>query len=517
MLSTLLCLLLVFALSLGTCLVLTPLARSAAIRCGLVDRPDGRRKMHSRAIPVAGGLPILLSICFSLVVGLLAANPWPGIWLEKGRLMLGILLAAVLICAIGIADDTGWLRVRHKLLGQLLVVGIVLGFGVQVRVVQCFGWSLELGLLSWPFTAFLLLGAINSLNLIDGMDGLLSTVGLIVALGMTAMAVLGGHPVAALVAAALAGAVLGFLRYNFPPATIFLGDSGSMLIGLMVGVLAIQSALKTSATLALTAPTAVLTIPIFDTLAAILRRKLTGRSIYNTDRGHLHHCLLRSGFTNRRVLLIVAACCAVTGAGALASLAYSNDLLAVVGALVVVNLLVVSRLFGHAELALLQQRVRSTILSFLRGPDPNGCHHTEVRLQGHLDWKELWTTIIACSPRLNLKRVCLDVNAPSINEGYHACWNRPHDDTEGINMWRAEIPLRVGDRSIGRLEVLGYWDREPVWKKMATLAELVPDFELTASALTRDSWKGLPPTPIEPTAEVASPEYVSQTQQVQVV
>src|SRR5205085_7444433 len=132
--------------------------------------------------------------------------------------------------------------------------------------------------------------------------------------------------------------------YNFPPASIFLGDSGSMLVGLVVGVLAIESSLKGPATVALAAPTALLTLPIFDTFAAILRRTLTGRSIYTTDRGHLHHCLLRSGLSNRTVLLCVSGCCLLTVAGALASLALQQELIALLSATTVVALLIVTGL-----------------------------------------------------------------------------------------------------------------------------------------------------------------------------
>src|SRR5262249_13889999 len=151
-------------------------------------------------------------------------------------------------------------------------------------------------------------------------------------LALGAMAALQGQWAAAAVAAILAGALLGFLFYNFPPASVFLGDCGSMLIGLAVGVLAIRSSLKAPATVALAAPTALLILPIFDTTAAILRRKLTGRSLYTTDRGHLHHCLLRSGLSNRRALLAVAGLCLVTAVGALASLAWNNEALALLSA-----------------------------------------------------------------------------------------------------------------------------------------------------------------------------------------
>src|SRR5262249_42123223 len=157
--------------------------------------------------------------------------------------LLGLLLAAITICAIGVGDDAGVLRLRHKLLGQLVVVGIVINFGLLVREIRVFDWELELGLLAIPFTAFWLLGAMNSLNLIDGMDGLLSTVGAIICVSLAGMAVLCDRWTEACVAVALAAALVGFLCYNFPPASIFLGDSGSMLVGLVVGVLAILSSL----------------------------------------------------------------------------------------------------------------------------------------------------------------------------------------------------------------------------------------------------------------------------------
>src|SRR5262249_55007704 len=128
----------------------------------------------------------------------------------------------------GVADDCGLLRGRHKLLGQCLAGVLVASFGVVVERVHLFGWRLDLGALALPFTVSLLVAAINSLNLLDGMDGLLGTFGVIVSLALAGMAVLAGQWVGAAVAAALAGALLGFLRYNLPPASVFLGDSGSM-------------------------------------------------------------------------------------------------------------------------------------------------------------------------------------------------------------------------------------------------------------------------------------------------
>ena len=171
---------------------------------------------------------------------------------------------------------------------------------------------------------------------------------------------------AACVAVVLAGALLGFLRYNFPPASIFLGDAGSMLIGLVIGTLAIQGSYKAPATIVLAAPIALLTIPFFDTAAAVIRRKLTGRSIYTTDRGHLHHCLLRHGFSNRSVLLCISVFCVVTAGGALASLALEQEMVAVVVTLLVIGLLIVTRLFGYAEFMLVSNKLTVFLSGFTR-------------------------------------------------------------------------------------------------------------------------------------------------------
>jgi UDP-GlcNAc:undecaprenyl-phosphate GlcNAc-1-phosphate transferase len=476
-------LLLLLGVSLVLSLALTPVIRALARRCGLVDRPDQRRKIHGRPIPVAGGVAIVVASVTAVGLALLSDNPLRPYLADQADGLTGLLLGALVICAVGVADDYHCLRGRHKLLGQAAAVALVIHFGVLVRTVHLFNCEIELGLLAVPFTAFWLLGAINALNLIDGMDGLLSSVGLIVTLAMSALAGIHGQWAAACVAIVLAGALLGFLRYNFPPASIFLGDCGSMVVGLAVGVLAIQSSLKGPAAVALAAPTALLTIPIFDTTAAIIRRKLTGRSLYSTDRGHLHHCLLRSGLSNRRVLLLVAALCLVTVVGTLASLAWKADLFALLSALVVVAALVLTRLFGHAELVLLGQRCAALARSLLAAPADRAACQVEVHLQGSADWRALWARLTACASELELHSVRLDVNAPAIHEGYHARWDC-QADVASDGLWRAEIPLTAWGHPVGRLEVAGPHDRGIVWAKIATMATLVEEIENTVTRLT---------------------------------
>jgi UDP-GlcNAc:undecaprenyl-phosphate GlcNAc-1-phosphate transferase len=468
--------LLAFFVSLVSCLALIPLVRVLARRCGLVDKPDGRRKIHTRPIPLGGGVAVLAAMGLAVAATLAA----PGV--VRYRLddswfpALGLGLAALLICAVGLADDYRPLRGRYKLIGQALAVAVVIGFGVEVRSVHVFGWHVELGLLAVPFTAFFLLGAINSLNLLDGMDGLLGSAGAVISLALAAMAALGGHWGAAALAAALAGALAGFLRYNLPPASIFLGDCGSMLVGLVLGTLAIECCLKAPAAIALSAPVVLLILPLFDTTAAIIRRKLTGRSIYTTDRGHLHHCLLRRGFSVWRVLLLVSAFCLATGLAVLASQAFNNEWIALLTGLAVVGVLVLTRLFGYAEMILIKERLFSLGGALFRRREGAAARQIEVRLQGTAAWQELWGGLTGRAAGLNLRRLRLDVNAPSLHEGYHARWDRGHADGEAPDSWRAEIPLTAGGLSVGRLEVVGEPDGRPVWAKIAALTRIMERF-----------------------------------------
>src|SRR5262249_54288391 len=153
------------------------------------------------------------------------------------------------------------------------------------------------------------------------------------------------------------------------------------------------------------------------------------------------HCLLRRGLSSRRALAWVAGFCLLAAAGALASTALNNDLLALVSAAAVVAILVAARIFGHAEVSLCRQRLGALGASFLRPRGASAPRVVQVRLQGDVEWQELWNWVIACARQMNLQAVRLDVNAPAINEGYHARWDRPHVEGEYPTLWRAEVPL----------------------------------------------------------------------------
>jgi UDP-GlcNAc:undecaprenyl-phosphate GlcNAc-1-phosphate transferase len=468
-----------FVSSFSLCLVLTPLARLLATRYGLVDRPDGGRKRHGQAIPVAGGLAILVSGAIAVGCAVVVPNPWNAEISAHGGELAALLLASVVICGVGVLDDYGYLRGRHKLVGQLTAAGILIASGLVIRNVRLFQIDIELGVLAVPFTAFFLLGAINALNMLDGMDGLLTALGLVLSLAMAALVLIGQRWYAAPVAVALAGALLGFLRYNFPPARIFLGDAGSMLIGLVIGMLAIQTSLKEPATIMLATPLALLAVPILDITAAIVRRKLTGRSLYATDRCHLHHCLLNRGLSDRRALLWITALCLLSVGGAIAGHVLNNDVFALVAVVVVTGTLLGTRLFGYAEFTLVKQRFLSYLASFGQGPGGKP-REVEVRLQGSADWKELWAPFVECARDLDLRRIHLHVNAPALNEGYDFRWDDPHDtgDEGQPRRWVAELSLMVHNQSVGRLDVVGCRDGRSIADKIATLMKLVENLEV---------------------------------------
>jgi UDP-GlcNAc:undecaprenyl-phosphate GlcNAc-1-phosphate transferase len=276
-----------------------------------------------------------------------------------------------------------------------------------------------------------------------------------------------------------------------------------MLIGLVVGVLAIESSLKGPATVALAAPAALLVIPILDTSAAIVRRKLTGRSMYETDRGHLHHVLLRRGISNRGVLLLVGGLCLMAGCGAFLSLFYNSEVWALGTVLVVVGLLVVSRLFGHAEFLLIKERILAVAFAIRHGHEHGRVHQSAVRLQGSTDWNDLWRHVTDFAELVNLRSVCLDVNAPALHEGYHARWGRVPEDAETPSFWRTEIPVAVRGQIVGRLEFAGAHTGEPVGEMIALVAKLVEEVELALAGLTA------PPGP-STLEEVPSPSPVGR-------
>ena len=317
--------------------------------------PDALRRFHPAPVPLWGGA----AVCLALAAGLMAA-----VSLHRFRqpnletLCWGLLPAAAMACLFGAIDDCFNLRSRAKLALQFLVSLFVVAAGFSVNFITIFGCRLELGYWGPPLTICWLMGCINALNLIDGLDGLASLVGISTSATMGVIALCTDNEHVAAAAFCLTAALAGFLAFNRPPASVFLGDAGSTLTGLVIGVLGIQGGLKSSAALSITAPVVLMAVPMFDVLMAVVRRRLTGRPLALGDREHIHHCLLDRGLGPWQVLGILGALCLATSVAAVSATIFCMDSLAWIIAAMLIVLLIRLRIFGHREFALVRQWVQ---------------------------------------------------------------------------------------------------------------------------------------------------------------
>jgi UDP-GlcNAc:undecaprenyl-phosphate GlcNAc-1-phosphate transferase len=289
-------------------LVVTPICRDVFRSYGVVDRPDAARKVHRYPIPRVGGL----AIAISYLVAYLLVRPEEGSPLaQQLSLVWKLVPGAALVFAVGLLDDLFNLRAWWKLIGQLGAAGLAYWSGV--RILSIAGASTD----AWwnlPLTLLWLLACMNAFNLVDGLDGLAAGVGLFATLTVFAAALMVHNMVLAVATFPLAGALLGFLCYNFNPATIFLGDSGSLLIGYLLGCYAVIWGNKSATLLGMTAPLMALSIPLLDVALAIARRFLRRQPIFSADRGHIHHRLLDRGLTPRKVVLVLYGLCGLAAA-----------------------------------------------------------------------------------------------------------------------------------------------------------------------------------------------------------
>lgn len=277
--------------------LMTPLVRYIAISMGFYDAPDAR-KVHTGNIPRLGGVAIFLGYITALLYSLPLDN-------EKWGLVIGTLV----LVAIGLWDDIKEIGPKTKLLGQIVAAGILVFSGVSIEWITN-PWGTLIFLPEWisiPLTIFWIVAFINIVNLIDGLDGLAAGICLISCATIFGVTFVMGQSDTAFIIVSLAGAIFAFLKYNFNPAKIFMGDTGSMLLGYTLGAVSVVGVVKTATTVALLVPVIVLGVPIMDTTFAIVRRFMNGRPIFKPDKGHLHHRLLAMGLTQKQAVLLMYA------------------------------------------------------------------------------------------------------------------------------------------------------------------------------------------------------------------
>lgn len=291
-------LILCFSVAFGVSLASTPFVKILAQKIGAIDVPDARR-VHDHPIPRMGGLAIF----YGFLIGVLC-------FINVDTQFKGMLIGTLIIVALGIVDDVKQLGAKIKFLVQIIVACIVVGHGVIIEYISVPdsivpGGYIYLGHLAFPITVLWIVGVTNAVNLIDGLDGLAVGVSSIATFSLFFIAILTGEMQVALLTAALAGGCLGFLPYNFNPAKIFMGDTGSTFLGFMLSVVCVEGLFKGYVLISFIIPFLILGLPIFDTAFAIVRRIWNKKPIMAPDRGHLHHKLMDMGFSQKQTVAIL--------------------------------------------------------------------------------------------------------------------------------------------------------------------------------------------------------------------
>lgn len=302
-------------LALGAALLVsfvsTPLARAFAHKVGAIDVPKDARRVHDHPIPRLGGLAIFIGFIMSVVL-----------FAELDKQVKGILLGSVIVVSVGVVDDIMPLPALLKLVVQIIAAVVAVASGVRIEMFSnpAVLWTgseyISLGFLSIPVTIIWIVGVTNSVNLIDGLDGLAVGVSAIASISMLVISLVLGQFNVAIVLAALVGACVGFMPYNMNPARIFMGDTGALLLGYVLATVSVTGLFKFYAIISFAVPLLALGLPIFDTLFAIIRRLLKGQNPMAPDRGHFHHRLIDMGLSQKQAVAILYAISAVLGLSA---------------------------------------------------------------------------------------------------------------------------------------------------------------------------------------------------------
>ena len=472
---------LAFFASLIAAFIAVPMFSKIGKSVGLVDLPDNKRKLHTNAIPLIGGVAVFTSTLFAvtfvtwlsinyqalflkwsspidslifsdfqqLVVSVRPADKWE---------LFGLLIGSTIILAVGVLDDRFAIRGRQKLIGQFIAATVLIFFNYHFDQVTFAGFTINFDVFSIVFVYGWVLAAVNSVNLLDGADGIAGSIGIVMSVALGVMAISLGHALNAIILFGFAGALLGFLKFNFPPARVYLGDAGSMLIGFVLAAMAIRGMSKQTSAFAFFAPLALLSIPFIDTTAAIIRRRLTGRSIFEVDRGHLHHSLMKRGYSPIASILWVIALSLTTATGGVLSLINQQSIYALVSIAVVLFVMMANRIFGNAELKLVTRKASGLAQALLNKDSTENATNIRqsiVHVQGSRNWDDVWQQLSDFADHSGLLELTLDLNAPWIHESFHATRRRRDVASGGNHEWYAQIPLIAGERLFGRVEIVG--------------------------------------------------------------
>jgi UDP-GlcNAc:undecaprenyl-phosphate GlcNAc-1-phosphate transferase len=441
-----------FLVSMG----LTPVVRRLALRVGAMDDPNRARKIHTQITPRMGGLAIAAGFYVPILFLILVQTEVASRFAAHGIKVVALLAGGIAILALGVRDDRKGADAKLKLAVQLPVAVILAMSGFSFSVIALpWGGEMDIGWLGVIITVVWIVGITNAVNLIDGLDGLAAGITALVACTLVVVSFERGMPVGALLNGALAGALIGFLMHNAHPATIFMGDTGSLFIGYIIAASALFTNSKSTTTVTLLVPVLALGLPIMDTTLATFRRLLRGRSPFSADQEHIHHRLLKAGLTHKRAVIVMWVAAAGACVGAL-GLVFTKGLVpvAILTAYGVMALVLVRRL-GYVRVERWRGEYREGREAKLSLSDRQSRIRAVVSamplVRSH---EELCGLLIANHGAHRYGRVQITIPAEGRSKAWDMQWVRPEigDDADPVGVSIGfDLPFGEG-ASIGRIE-----------------------------------------------------------------
>lgn len=470
--------LIAFVLSLVAGLVSTRVIRDLALRFGLYDKGGGR-KLHKRPVPRLGGVAVAISAAVPLMGVILWSNNISAALLADRPLLVGGLGGALIMLAVGIWDDLRDSRAIVKLAAQIAAATVVCVAGIQIEAVSIpFFGPVQLGLLSAPITVFWMVLVMNAVNLIDGLDGLAGGVVVLAGGTLFIMSVLEDNTLAALLLVVVVGATLGFLAYNINPATIFLGDTGSLFLGFVLALVSVHSSQKSYTLFSIVAAMLALGLPIFDLGMAVVRRYLSGQPIFRADQHHVHHLLLRKGLTQSQAVATLYAGAVVLGGLALVFI-YADDQVSALAIAALVPLVFLAvKVLGYGDV--IKNARRAHVLKQAEveaAARATRLHDVRARMEQADDRDALWALVVEAGETLGFTRVEMRLVG---EEGAPRCWSATRlgdivDEVHVQGLESRELRLHAGPTELGSLRVLSLQEAEVMRAMGAALCQVLAD------------------------------------------
>lgn len=470
-----------FIISFTISLILTPLIYRIAKRL-IRLRPIQPHHHHKSETPRLGGVAVALSFFAPLVGFFIYENSVASLFLQDSKMVLGFFAGGSAILFLGCWDDIKHIPAKYKLTFQIVIASLIYACGFKISAVSIpFIESMHLGVLSYFITVLWIVGLINAINLIDGIDALASGVALFASFTLGVVSFINGHILTVLYCSALTGALLGFIRYNSYPAKIFLGDSGSMFLGFILAVISIQDSVKSSTAVVLLTPIIAFGIPFLDMIISIVRRYFRGLSFFDADQDHIHHRLLKMGFTPRKAVLILYGLCIVLNGLALYLVTSKNHYAGIVLVGITISAIFMLGYTGYLKPAFFKERFEEFALIKSLRRSRHSFNEVAEKVDFNPSFQFVWDFIIKVCKDLNVLVVKFQMEPRSglyfnIKDREYVWKNK--ELTECENTIELTIPVFLNKLSFGHITF--YWVKNDSLNdgiKLVNLENLVRNIE----------------------------------------